>query len=580
MGKVNLLPAEVISKIAAGEVIERPASVVKELVENALDAGSKLIDVHIKNGGKTLIYVKDNGIGIEQDDLEKIFFRHATSKISKLDDLYTIRSLGFRGEALYSISSVSDVILRSKTAGSRMGWEIHIRGGEKLSLQPVSMSDGTEMEVKELFFNTPVRRKFLKSDAVELRQILNIFIPYTLLHPSCRFKITHNKKILLDFPVEKELAARIAKSLNLNRKHIIETYKEFPEGENISVHLVLGDINIQRARKDMQFVFINNRPVHSYELSGLLNRVYKLVFPQGIYPFFAVFVNIPPENVDVNIHPTKREVKIKNSTFLTSVLRSLCEETLLSYGKAKQVMGKKPYRDEQKSSRNGFSELTIPQPIKDFSAGQYKSEEKKSVSGEEENLFFEKGDNLKNKLMNAYFIGSFRNKYLLFETDDSLFIIDQHAAHERITYEKFKKQIESGKIEVQQLLMPVLMRLSYQEFIVWEDGRKKMEEIGFATTLWDKENIACHTHPQLISHPEMAIRNLLSEKNIPKCDNDTLARRACRESVMAGQLVKKEEAEFLKDELIKCKDPFICPHGRPTVVEIKEKFLNKQFLRE
>lgn len=580
MGKVNLLPAEVISKIAAGEVIERPASVVKELVENALDAGSQLIDVHIKNGGKTLIYVKDNGIGIEQDDLEKIFFRHATSKISKLDDLYTIRSLGFRGEALYSISSVSDVILRSKTAGSRMGWEIHIRGGEKLSLQPVSMSDGTEMEVKELFFNTPVRRKFLKSDAVELRQILNIFIPYTLLHPSCRFKITHNKKILLDFPVEKELAARIAKSLNLNRKHIIETYKEFPEGENISVHLVLGDINIQRARKDMQFVFINNRPVHSYELSGLLNRVYKLVFPQGIYPFFAVFVNIPPENVDVNIHPTKREVKIKNSTFLTSVLRSLCEETLLSYGKAKQVMGKKPYRDEQKSSRNGFSELTIPQPIKDFSAGQYKSEEKKSVSGEEENLFFEKGDNLKNKLMNAYFIGSFRNKYLLFETDDSLFIIDQHAAHERITYEKFKKQIESGKIEVQQLLMPVLMRLSYQEFIVWEDGRKKMEEIGFATTLWDKENIACHTHPQLISHPEMAIRNLLSEKNIPKCDNDTLARRACRESVMAGQLVKKEEAEFLKDELIKCKDPFICPHGRPTVVEIKEKFLNKQFLRE
>jgi len=172
------------------------------------------------------------------------------------------------------------------------------------------------------------------------------------------------------------------------------------------------------------------------------------------------------------------------------------------------------------------------------------------------------------------------NKYLLFETDDSLFVIDQHAAHERITYERFKKQIESGKVEIQQLLMPVLIRLSHQEFIVWEDGKKKMEEIGFTTTLWDKENIACHTHPQLISHPEMAIRNLLSEKNIPKCDSDTLARRACRESVMAGQLVKKEEAEFLKDELMKCDDPFICPHGRPTVVEIKEKFLNKQFLRE
>jgi len=580
MGKVNLLPAEVVSKIAAGEVIERPASAVKELVENALDAGSQLIDVHIKNGGKTLVYVKDNGIGIEQDDLEKIFFRHATSKISKLNDLYTIRSLGFRGEALYSISSVSDVVLRSKTAGSRMGWEIHVRGGEKLSLQPVSMPDGTEIEVKELFFNTPVRKKFLKSDAVELRQILNIFIPYTLLHPSCRFKITHNKKILLDFPVEKDLVARIAKSLNLNRKYIVETYKEFSEGKNISVHLILGDINIQRARKDMQFIFINNRPVKSYELSGLLNRVYKLVFPQGIYPFFAVFVNIPPENVDVNIHPTKREVKMKNSTFLTSALRSLCEETLLSYGKAKQVMGKKLYREKQKSSRDGFSELAIPQPIKDFSAGQYKSEGKKSVSGEEENLFFEKGDNLKNKLTNAYFIGSFMNKYLLFETDDSLFVIDQHAAHERITYERFKKQIESGKVEIQQLLMPVLIRLSHQEFIVWEDGKKKMEEIGFTTTLWDKENIACHTHPQLISHPEMAIRNLLSEKNIPKCDSDTLARRACRESVMAGQLVKKEEAEFLKDELMKCDDPFICPHGRPTVVEIKEKFLNKQFLRE
>jgi DNA mismatch repair protein MutL len=578
MGKVHILPSEIASKIAAGEVIERPASVIKELIENALDAGAESIEVSLKRGGKTFICLKDNGTGIEGDDIEKIFKRHSTSKIHRLEDLSAITSLGFRGEALYSIAAIADVTLRSRTKSSDTGWEIHLRGGKKLNLQPVGMPEGTEVEVKELFFNTPARRKFLKSDTRELQQALNIFTPYTLLYPERRFHLSHYNRTIIHLPAEKTFLNRICKALNLKQKYLLETEHKSPS-EEISIKLILGDINIQRPRKDMQFIFINNRPVQNYLLSFHLNQAYKLILPAEVYPFFAVYITLPAANVDVNIHPTKHQVKIKNDFTLLSLLRSMCEKTLLSHGKPKVLK-------ELSSSSKEYAFLqetpssSTPHLLKELPPDQYNFlwEEDQTLSLKKE-LSIQKETNLKQKLSAATYIGSFLKKYLFFESGTSLLVVDQHAAQERITYEQLLHQIESGRVETQHLLAPLIIKVSAGEMLVWELAKDKLEEAGFSTTLWDAENIALHAHPQLIKNPEIALRNLLGEGERSRFDMQTLARRACRNSLMAGYHISCQQAQYLLTELIKCKNPFVCPHGRPTVIELKEAIFEKQFLR-
>ncbi|MDP6685856.1 MAG: DNA mismatch repair endonuclease MutL [Candidatus Omnitrophota bacterium] len=575
MAKVHILPPELVSKIAAGEVVERPASCVKELIENSLDANAEKIEISLKNSGKSSITVKDTGTGIEPDDIKKLFIRHATSKIQGPDDLFQIRSLGFRGEALYSISAVADVTLRSKTESNNSGWEIHLRGGEKKGLKPVSMQNGTQIEVKELFFNTPARKKFLKTDTTELQQILNLFLPYTLLYPERHFTLSHNNRTIMDLLPNKNHVERIQKALNLAPEHIIEVKKEFPE-QNLSIHLLFSDINIQRARKDLQFIFINNRPVQNHILSFHINQVYRLLLPSGVKPFFAIYLTMPPENLDVNIHPTKREVKIKNEPYITQLLRTLCEHVLMSHGKPKEMRG-----------------ITLP-GTKDKTPLASESSKFSGASGEkypsmhERQIVFDQkaiptplqAAGLKHQLSIANYIGSFLHKYLFFESGTSLLVIDQHAAQERITYEKLIGQVESGHIEIQRLLTPFVISLSPQEKIVWEKTKENLEKIGLETSPWEKENIALHTHPQLIKKPEIAIRNILSEVDTKLFDPDLIARRACRDSLMAGDKISSQEATALRDRLIACKDPFVCPHQRPTVIEIKESTFERQFLRK
>lgn len=578
MGKVKILPHEVVSKIAAGEVIERPASVIKELVENALDARTDTIDIQLKQGGKTLIQIKDSGSGIESDDIEKIFFRHATSKINKIEDLHKISSLGFRGEALYSIASVSDITLRSKALSEETGWEIHLRAGEKLTLHPCNIPQGTEVEVRELFFNTPARKKFLKSDLAELNQILNVVIPYTIVYNDCRFSLKHYNRVLLEALPEPDRIKRAACVLKIPAEHIIEISHEFA-GESISLHLLLGDINIRRVRRDMQFIFVNNRPVQNRAISYCVNQTYRLIFPSGVHPFFAVNIKISPDRVDTNIHPTKREVKIRDEHTLVSLLRSVCEQTLMAYGKPKQVdkvvLKKDQLPQQEVILQKPPSEIKEP-PSKQYSLPLQETE----VTSKLKKTFTPEQDNLKSKLLGARFIGVFLKKYILFESSASLLVIDQHAAQERVTYEKLKNQIDEGRIEIQHLISPILLKLSPQEMLNWEQGKDRFQAIGLATTLWDKDTIAIHTYPQLIKNPSLALRNLLAEEYAALCDNDTLAKRACKQSLGAGYEIDKTQAEYLRNELIKCEDPFACPHGRPTVTEIQEKVLDKQFLRK
>lgn len=605
MRKVHVLPPEIISKIAAGEVIERPASVIKELFENSLDAGSSSIELHLKEAGKSLIHIKDTGSGISREDIETIFQRHATSKIATIDDLFTVHSLGFRGEALYSISAISDVILRSRTAEQDTGWEIHLRGGKRLDLRPVAMPVGTEVEVQELFFNTPARRKFLKSNTTEMSQILGVVIPYLLHHPQCRFLVRHQDKTIFDLAPNTNFLTRAAEVLNLNVDHLTELKHDQPE-QNLKVHLILGDINIARSRRDMQFIFVNGRPVQNKTIFYHMNEVYRLILPPKCFPFFALFVRYPAEDIDVNIHPTKREIKIREEQYLAMFIRQLTEQVLMT-GNAKKVATSpgspaapesdgtdftQPAQDfirralnETARPASSFDQLIPPEffdeklPHKQPLTEQYAFPEMGHLLPARDNAPAGTREALRGKLEHGRYIGVFINKFLLFESGRSLLVVDQHAAQERITFEQFILQMEKGRVEVQHLLSPYLIKLSPQDLNSWEETQDVLESCGFSSSQFDGETIAVHTYPALLKDPARAVREILAGETVGRTDHATIARRACRASIMAGDALNDEQADFQRVQLLKCADPFTCPHGRPTVIEMTEGFLDKEFLR-
>jgi len=586
MSKVNILSPDVIAKIAAGEAVERPASVVKELLENAIDAGASSIEIHLKDAGKELIHIRDNGSGIAREDLEKIFQRHATSKITDIEDLEKLHSMGFRGEALYSIAAVSDVTLTSRTSKDE-GWQIHIHGGVRQKLEPSALSQiGTDIKIAELFFDTPARRKFLKNNASELHQILNVVLPYTLIYPNKHFLLTHAGRTLLDLRPAPSPIDRTAAALNVTMGHLIETDQEFIE-EQIRVKMILGNINIQRPRRDLQYIFINDRPIESKNLSFNLNDVYKLILPPGVYGTFIVNIQLNPANVDVNIHPTKREVRLKDEARIISLLRRMTEYQLMHKGHAKQL-----------SSAAGNAALldagSLPADQLIFAPGQLQSKfnpsnysfRNSSTAHATNNLempldfqLFGEDNTLRSKFIRARYIGSFLQKFLIFEVDQSMLIVDQHAAQERIMFEKFRDQIENAKVESQPLLTPILLKLTPQEKIAWEDLQEKLTEAGIETTQFDDDTIAIQSQPLLLKHIEAVVRNLLAGADAPRIDRDTLARRACKASIVAGDKLDQSQADFQRQQLLECRDPFTCPHGRPTLIEVTQDYLDRQFLR-
>ncbi len=583
MSQVHVLPSDVIARIAAGEVIERPASVVKELVENSLDAGATRIEVHLKVGGQSLIHIKDNGKGIGREDLLVLFQRHATSKITAAADLDKVLSLGFRGEALYSVGSVAEVNIKSRVAGSNDAWAMDVKGGQKGSVYPAAMAtQGTEIHVNELFFNTPARKKFLKNDTSEVEQVLNVFLPYTLLYPDRSFMLTHNGRTLLDLASASHVQ-RFAKALNLEASHVLKGEGALT-AEKAHLHLTLGDINIQRPRRDLQFLFVNGRPVYNRNILFHVNDMYRLVMPDGVHPAFAVFLDVPPEDVDVNVHPAKREVRIRQEARLGGFLRAQAEQLLMTRGGAKEVKGAEPLfaMPENIPFHEGISAEKIV-----FAPGQRSSLPEPMVTREPGPVFSQfaaqsaedRQGILKDRLLRTRFIGTFVCKYHLFEEGESLFVIDQHAAQERILFEKLHSQVIAGVVEVQRLLTPLVLKLTPQERLVFDGLQEQLHIFGFEMTLLDGQAVAVHTVPVLLRSPEQAVRALLADGQGPSVDHDALARRACRASVMAGDVMQQQEAVHQLKALMGCADPFTCPHGRPVFVELRSSFLDRQFLR-
>ncbi len=588
MGRVQVLSAETIARIAAGEVVERPASVVKELVENALDAGADRVEVHLREGGRSLIHVKDDGRGVSRDDLAVLFQRHATSKISSSADLEKILSLGFRGEALYSIGAVAEVNIKSRAQGSAEAWECDVRGGAREQPRPAAMAgQGTEIRVKELFFNTPARRKFLKSDAAETEQVLNVLLPYALYYPERHFTLTHNGRTLVDLPPATGVLERAARALNLEAKYLLRGEVARAE-EQFALTLVAGDINIQRPRRDLQFLFVNGRPVQSRTLFFHANDIYRLIMPDGVHPAFILFLELAHEEVDVNIHPSKREVRIRPEARVVSLLRAQLEQLLMTRGGAKEVgAGLAPEKIIFAPGQRSSLPESVAMPARETTTLSVPVTppvaEAQLFDGPPPAAVADRGqDPLKERLRRARFIGTFVNTYHLFEEGEALFVIDQHAAQERILFEKFRAQVAAGKVEVQRLLAPVVVRLTAQERLAFDSFQEKLGFFGFEATLLDEGAIALHTSPALMAGAAAAARAvqaLLGEGGRDRGDVDRLARLACRASVMAGDRMQREEVLNQVKELMACADPFTCPHGRPVFVELRTGFFDRHFLR-
>lgn len=598
MSIVKLLAPDVISKIAAGEVVERPASVVKELIENALDAGATRIEISLKDGGKSLIHIRDNGKGIADEDMNVLFTRHATSKIVFAQDLEQVLSFGFRGEALYSISSVSEVVCQSRLIGKQDAWQIVVCGGKKGEITPTSLAQqGTDIKVENLFFNTPARRKFLKSIASEAEACVHVLISAALARPDVQFICRHQGKILFDFPAVETLKERAAKALKLPFEHIYQA-DGFKKEDHLSWRMVIGDINISRQRRDLQYVFVNGRPVQNKSITFFMNEAFSLIFPKGSFGFFIVLLDIPAEEVDVNVHPTKKEVRLHKENEIGLSLKRFCEDLLMTKTPAKIGVLTEPIFPFIESSSSlqdvkDSKETLIPASLLMEEKNVYQSKQSfkkeaqaslwKPLEEEKKEIFSQKlysnEESLGCRLSKARFIGTFDQKYHLLEEKGSLFVIDQHAAQERILFERLRLQIASRQVEKQMLVMPVLVHVNPKEMIVFEELATTIETMGFDVTMYDEQTLAIQAHPIDIKNSKEALLALLARETMTTYDVDVLARRACRASVMSGDKMFDIEVQEQIKNLLLCQDPYTCPHGRPVVIELKTSFLDRQFLR-
>lgn len=648
MKRINILDEHTSNKIAAGEVVERPASVVKELVENSIDAGAKNITIEIEEGGIELIRVIDDGVGIYADDISKAFLPHATSKIVSVDDIYNINTLGFRGEALPSIASVSKVNFRSKTADANFGKEISISAGEVLSINDIGMNTGSIMEVRNLFFNVPARKKFLKTTSREGSLVNDIVTRIALSYPDISFKLFNNhKKVLLTYG-DNNLASTIR---TIYGKTIYEDIIEFSNHEDsyIRIYGYVGRESIARGSRNNQSIYVNNRYIKNKTVVAAVENAFKSFSTVNKFPFFVLFIDIPADNIDVNIHPTKAEIKFKDermifkavfdtvhSALKNDVFNSfatdqeqlnvnvniqsplLIEEQPISGEKREQIdlletkssLLKEPSindiyssvtMNDIKKEENIYNELKAATVAKNTIKNDVPIEP--TVNYEEtsysqsytENYYeeqYETKEKVDEKVPVAKFadlrvIGQFNKTYILAEYLDCLYIIDQHAAHEKILFEKYRNDIEKKNTIIQPLLIPMVLELSIDDYECYTENKNLFEESGFIIDEFGDNTISLKEVPYFLGKLDSKklfldmidnLKNMGSGKTIEVKINK-IASMACRAAVKANDYLTEIEMKELIEQLRYIEDPFHCPHGRPIIIKMTNYELDKKFKR-
>ena len=581
---IKLLSEETINKIAAGEVIERPANVVKELIENSLDAKGESLEIEIESAGRDLIRVKDDGIGMEKEDLLLSVQRHATSKISSFGDLEKLSTLGFRGEALPSIAAVSGLTIQSQPkSGAKNGWEIKLLGGKLKESRSWSGSGGTNVEVANLFFNTPAREKFLKSDTTEKNRIIALIEEIALSRPDVSFKVISDKKQSLSASKTKDIVERIIDLFgNDFAKNLIPVKAEHP---NIKMRAFVSSRDQSFPTRNYQFLFVNSRPVSlSKALSHGIYEAYRENLQAGRHPAVIIFLDINPSEIDVNIHPTKREVRFSKEQEIRQFVYTAIRNAVLGSGVASFNI--RPDTSSKPEEKHVFT----PQDRSQYSQGfQFPKKTEatiadlKKVYGRQQE--FEGGTGRHDNLR---ILGQLNNLYVICQVDNTMLIIDQHAAQERIKYEEYLSQWQKKRIPVQPMLFPVTVDLAPSQIGLLKENLKVLKELGIEAEEFGGKTLRITGLPAVLgSGPEVndflraIIDALLEGTKLPDAQRvENIIRAACRSSVKAGDSLAPMEMSRLVKMLFSCKAPYTCPHGRPTAFKVSLNELEKYFGRK
>ena len=574
-GRIQILSEEISQTIAAGEVIERPASVVKELMENAIDAGSSEIIVELKTGGLQLIRVYDNGEGIDREDLPLALQRYATSKIRKAEDLYAIHTLGFRGEALPSIASVSKMIIKTRVPDSISGTRAVCEGGEIKGISEVGCPLGTEVEVQHIFYKIPVKRKFLKSIRSELRNGLNHFLRLSLSHPSITFKFIHDGRMLYEHLKTESPLVRIEAILG---REVVDHLQrcEFDDGEI----RILGFTSLPpfvKGNADGIYLYVNRRFVKDRMIYKAITEAYRHVLPTGKFPVVILFITIPPYAVDVNIHPTKAEVKFRDPE---RVFRAVV-------GTLGSILGGKAIATRRVESTTGVVPDSFPTmksypaflPLRERDEGKATP-----MVREEGGVEWRVEDKTPFRIL-----GQVQGTYILCEGEEGVIFIDQHAAHERILFNQYKDQYETKSIVSEKFLIPVPMELPTEESFILDSHLEALQSMGFEIDPIGEKVYAIRSKPSFIDQkdPTTMVREILDELSFLKREGkgveavDTiLITLACHSAIRGNFTLRREEMEGLVATLYPFNLSATCPHGRPIFFLFHLNELNKQFKRK
>ena len=622
---IKLLDEQTISKIAAGEIIENSASIVKELVENSIDAGADDILVELRGESTNYIKVSDNGSGFSEDDLELAFLRHSTSKLQVIEDLEKIRTLGFRGEALASISNISKIKLMTKREEDLAGNSLIIENGKIIKKNKVGMPKGTTFIINDVFYNTPVRKKFLRKDSTEINNIIDIIQKIALSNNNIKFTLIRDGKTILNTGSDKDpinrifsiLGSEIASSLNEGKF----------ESENYKIRGFFSNNKLFRSNRDSQYIFVNGRFIRDINISRAIEKNYNSLIPLNRYPVFVLYIDIDPKLIDVNIHPKKNEIKISNENILTALLSEVVEEVIYPNRSIREIELEDKKENvnvfdifddeddteetsdliEKEDSRNNnlksLWEIEKDEDIKSQDNNSFNEEallyredvtkdnaSDSKIEGEEKNFLFDDGaSRIYEDLINTRISGVLFKTYILLENqrDGKVFVVDQHAAHERVNYEKFLKMYLNSGISSQILIKPEIIELNqieYDKILTYFD---LFNELGFKIEDFGDRSIVLREVPMIFGLPTYVdfIRDIIDslDKDISsnyEADMYKIMRKACKASVKAGDDLSDIEIEALIRDLKNCENPYTCPHGRPTIVEVSKHTISKLFLRE
>jgi len=591
MNKIAILPDNIINQIAAGEVVENPSSIVKELVENSIDSGATNISISIKKGGHELIHVSDNGCGMNNRDLNLAFSRHATSKISEIHDLTKIASLGFRGEALPSIASVSRIQVKSSTDGHQ-GYVMDLDAGDVVNNEKTGINKGTDIRVKNLFYNTPARKKFLKTPSQELRKITKVVKRFLLSYPKISFTYKADKKNIHNL-ASVDLKQRIIQLFG--KGYDRDTLLVEGGNRDYKIFGYIGSLNLLQRRRGGQYLFLNGRYIEDDSISKTIRNCYDSTIQRGEFPFYVIYLTLPPESFDINVHPTKIEARFSKKIEILNFISSNIKNKL------RELFKVLPDIDIKSKIHKGSDELgldldlnTLIDSKSEDSISQKFSSDSNNIDSNKEfvveravNRLEDYEDNFQSLINKDSHVWQVHNKYLITEITSGILVIDQHVAHERVLYEKVKKAFDSKPLPSQSTLFPKTIKFDPEDYSKFLDIVPFLEKIGYKMREFGNNSIIIEGIPSEIKlgNEEEVINDILDRyieyKKISSSYIDYIAATySCKAAVKAGDFLEMDERVKLIDNLFATKNPYYCPHGRPIVVSIKTDELDKRFERK